>query len=291
MGISFCEIINNNSSVISSKENTYEGIFKLFNEKNIEKTLDDRVFNLVSMEEKEKKLLKDLIINMLMIKPGERYTIDQVLKHRYWIDSDVKIFNLESCSKEKADDIILDNNIYTLHLLGIYELIEFCKIKLGKYSLEILFLAIDIYLRTISKCNPLENITLLKVSNLAHYCAMEAFKYLYWSEYNDDIYEEIEKIWFSEEIKIFKALDGKINTERYFRFAETMEDLQNIYNGLIYPSEENIGYFEYNDEEYEINRNIMNYLNQDGKEYILSKRKQPFVPIDKYKLKIKDFLV
>jgi hypothetical protein len=292
LGISFAEIICDGRRIVNTrKENTEESLIKIFNENNISNTLESRVFKYVKFnDEKEKSLLKDLLINMLMVKENERYTIEEVIRHSYWLSSSVPIFSLDYCRNNIIENIDLEkSSIQDLHYLGVYEINDYCVKNLSDYPLEIFFMAIDIYLRTISKCTPEEKITFRKINNLAVASCLIAYKFFYWSEHEIDVIEDKSDITFNEEVQIYKALNGVIKNDRYFQAAETFEDLVNVYNNLIFPSDDNIKYFEDEGYKYTINKNILSYLNIDAKEFIISQRKKSFETINKYNLKIKDF--
>jgi serine/threonine protein kinase len=293
LGISFGEIITNGRKMIDTrKEISKDVLNKLFNEDAISDTLDKRVFKYVKFEdEREKLLLKDLLINMLMIKDNERYTIEQVINHSYWLASSVPIFSLDYCRSFIPENIDLSKSfVQDLHYLGVYEIVDYCKKELSNYPLEIFFMAIDIYLRTISKCSPEEKINYKKVKNLAIASCLIAYKFFNWSEEYEDFIEVYGKITLNEEVQIYKALEGIIKADRYFEAAETFEDLTNIYNELLFHTEDNIKIFEDEGYKYMINKNIMNYLNiKDVKQFIFSVRKKEFKPVNKYELKMKDF--
>lgn len=292
LGMSFAEIIAEGNKLIDTdRENSKSTLIKLFNEDNISNTLDKRVFKYANIsDEKEKSLFKDLLINMLMINDNERYNIKQVIRHSYWTSGNFPVFSLEYCSSVVPENIDLEkSNIKDLHYLGVYEIIDYCKKDLYDKPLEIFFMAIDIYLRTISKCSNEEVITLKKVKNLALASCAIAYKFFFWSEHDEDFIKEIAKINTNEEIQIYKALNGIIKADRYFEASETFEDLVNVYNELIFHSEENFKYFEDEAYKYMINKNILTYLNQDGVEFVKSKRVKEFKPVNKYELKMSDF--
>lgn len=298
LGISFCEIVNDNHHIVKTPSNNSKKkkkyLIENFNENKIEATLEETVFkyNLFPNEE-EMKLFKDLVINMLMINPKERYTVENVLQHKYWFSKDYNTFSLVNiCTEAKIDDYSL-GYLNQLHLYGVFDVIDFCKKELKHLPLETFFMAIDIYLRVCSKCEFSEIMTKKKVKNLANYCCLVAYKFFNWSELDEEIHYDILEINTSEEIEIYKALEGKIHTERYFKAAETYQDLVNVFYGLIYPSEGNEAYFEIGKEQFVINKNIINYLNQDAKTYILSQRQNESLEnskaFNKHELKISDF--
>lgn len=300
LGISFAEIITDGYKLIDiKKEHSKENLIRLFNEDNISDTLEKRVFKYANIEdEKEKALLKDLLINMLMINDDERYTITQVIRHSYWTSSGTPVFSLEYCSNVEPEKINLEkSNINDLHYLGIYDIIDYCKKNFYNAPLEIFFMAIDIYLRTISKCSSEEEVSLRKVNNLAIASCLIAYKFFYWSEFENDFIKENSNITTNEEIQIYKALNGMIKTDRYFEAAETFEDLTNIYKDLLFHSEDNVKFFYDESYKYMINKNILNYLNIDAKPYVMSLRNKERIssgskelkPVDKYQLKISDF--
>jgi serine/threonine protein kinase len=300
--MSFCEIMNDNHHIVKLFDNSKKNkkyLIENFNEQKIEATLEDTVFSYTSFpNEEEKKLFKDLVINMLMINHKERYNVESILQHSYWFSKDYKTFTLgTSCSEVPVENYNLEY-INQLHLYGVFDVIDYCKKELKNLPLETFFMAIDIYLRVCSKCEFREFMTKKKVKTLAKYCCLVAYKYFNWSESDEEIHYDIVDISTYEEIEIYKALEGKIRTERYFKAAETYEDLVNVFNGLIYPSESNEAYFEIGKEQFVINKNIINYLNQDAKTYILSQRPQEFYGnkslensknFSKHELKISDF--
>ena len=291
LGISFAEIITDAYKMIDFRKENKDTLLKLFSEDNISDTLEKKIFKYYKFnDEKEKSLLKDLLTNMLMVNDKERYTIDQVLRHSYWLASNTPIFSLDYCRTTVPENIDLSKSyIQDLHYLGVYDIIDYCKKNFKDKPLEIFFMAIDIYLRTISKCSSEEKISLRKVKNLAEASCLIAYKFFYWSEEEDGFLEENSEITLNEEIQIYKAINGIIKNDRYFEVAETFEDLVNVYNGLIFHSEDNIKIFEDNYEKYMINKNILTYLNRDAQEYIMSMRIEEFKPINKYNLKMSDF--
>jgi serine/threonine protein kinase len=293
LGMSFCEVMNNNRHITKRFKRSNDNrkyLIQNFNEDKIEKTLEDTVFSYAQFpNDEEKRLFKDLIVNMLMINPNERYNVDQIILHKYWTSNPkTLILGVINCSEVPIENYSLQY-INQLNLLGVYEVTDFCRNELADLPLEVFFIAIDIYLRVCSKCEFNEFMTSKKIKNLANYCCLIAYKYFNWSEVEEELHYDIEDINIDEEIQIYKALEGKIHTERYFRAAETFEDLINVFNGLIFPIEEHKAYFEIGNEQFTINKNIVNYLNQDAKTYILSQRKKEFKPVNKHELKVSDF--
>ena len=68
LGISFGEIIANGNQMISRKERSKSTLIKLFNEDNISDTLEKKVFKYAKFsDEKEKTLLKDLLLSLIHI--------------------------------------------------------------------------------------------------------------------------------------------------------------------------------------------------------------------------------
>lgn len=72
------------------------------------------------------------------------------------------------------------------------------------------------------------------------------------------------------EVRLYKALNGKINEERYFSNSKSHIELFEVYKNLIYPYDKNMELKIKDDkgEEFIINKNIINYLNQDAKKFI-----------------------
>ena len=68
------------------------------------------------------------------------------------------------------------------------------------------------------------------------------------------------------EVRLYKTLNGRINEERYFSNAKSHIELFEVYKNMIYPYREDTE-LKINDD-LTINKNIINYLNQDGKKFI-----------------------
>ena len=140
---------------------------------------------------------------------------------------------------------------------------------------NLFFFAIDLYLRNIYKLTvEFIDFEYTEMEKLAKACCLLAFKYYNWSELknypkalSDKLYS---KDFAREEAIIYKRLNGKINEERYFSNTKNKKELQEIYKFFIRQSKNSDDNLEFitEDTKYVININIINYLNQDAKEFI-----------------------
>lgn len=221
------------------------------------------------MTEDYKRQLKNLLKGMLNISPGLRFNIDEVLNHPFFTSGVPE----ESCTKTIVKNVALTKMEHK-YFEGIYDIIDYCQTKLYDRNVVVFFMAIDLFLRyfTYKDIPPV---------NLPKVCCLAALKYHYWSELRDLTPEQYIDMTSDEfilnEVRLYKTLKGKINEERYFSNAKSHIELFEVYKNLIYPYNESVQLKI--DGELYINKNIINYLNQDAKKFI-----------DSFNLKDKDDL-
>jgi hypothetical protein len=195
---------------------------------------------------------------MLNIDPGRRFNIDQVLAHPFFgsgtTEEICKVKIIKNTPLTKMDKIYFE---------GIYDIIDYCQNKLYDRNVVVFFMAIDLFLRYFT----IKDAPLL---NLPKICCLSALKYHYWSELRDLTPEQYIDMTSDDfiigEVRLYKILNGAINEERYFSNAKSHIELFEVYKNLIFPYIEAIE-LKINNDLY-INKNIINYLNQDGKKFI-----------------------
>ena len=209
-----------------------------------------------NLSTEDKNLLKDLIKNMLKIDPQERYDINQILNHPYFKNYENPFTIQEnSCKLEKPENISL-LDVDNKDLRRVFNIISICKKYFKDDSSYIFFMAIDVYLRVISKIGYIENLEMLSI--------LISHKYFNWSEYSSNKYaKNLEKL-LDQENMIYKILKGKIRSERYFINCENIEEVKFVYKYFIKP--------DYSSGEIDINPNLVNYLNYDGYDFMKSRR-------------------
>lgn len=224
-------------------------LLEKFDNKNIDIFLNNRVLKFTedfSVEEKEQ--FKDLLKNMLTIELNKRYTIDQVINHSFFREFRT---GKSECYLHKPQKYNL-NNIPQKYFLELQEIAKICQKDIPNERLDILFMAIDIYLRFICQ----SSIELMNVIEdwLPRLCMLIAYKYYNWSE-DDKLLDEIVLKSFME-TTVYKIIGGKIREERYYEKFNMLEDAQRFYDLHIKEL-----------------KNIRNYLNDLPMEKSSGKRK------------------
>jgi len=211
-----------------------------------------------------RKQLKGLLMSMLNINLKDRFAIEDVLANPFFGAKSEEIV----CSVSKIKNYSLDK-IDKKYLVGVEDIIEFCKKNFYNNKVAVLFLAIDFYLRYLS-------IKLLPLKNLPITCCFMALKVYYWSEPDkitaDQFVELNSENFIIDEVRIYKALKGRIFEERYYKYAKSHAELFEVYRNFIYPTSRDteLNIVENKLLELRINKNILNYLEQDGEKFIRS---------------------
>jgi serine/threonine protein kinase len=276
LGITFLEIIANGmidyipanlnkKYEYYEKNNSIESFFielsnyqKIqMNSSNIESFLDKYVFKYCKYKIENKDQLINLIKGMLQINPKERYNIQQIFKHKYFKELKAE-YDLNSCEIIKPDNYTLSEKEPLLS--GVNDIVKLCK-KIIKYeSSYILFMAVDIYLRYIARMNEYKEYGSLdiKKSNLIKVCVLISYKYFRWDEFKfDDLIRDLNLNHNNEENLIYKVLEGKIREERYFIHCNNISEVKFLYEHFIRCSKSD-----------KYNPNILNYLNNNGKDFM-----------------------
>jgi serine/threonine protein kinase len=276
LGTIFYQILTNNVNFFPDsiyeqlEENNFDGLSEFYsaimNINTIGKFLDISIIpvaseiNPIIQTEDNQIQLKNLLQGMLNISPGLRSNIDQVLAHPFFNTS----ANDDSCKVQLIKNVSLDK-MEKKYFEGIYEIIDYCESKLFDKNVVVFFMAVDLFLRYFTKKETF-------LINLPKICCLAALKYYYWSELKEltiDQYIDMTSDEFIlNEVRLYKTLNGKINEERYFSNAKSHIELFEVYKNMIYPYREDVE-LKIKDG-LTINKNILNYLNQDGKKFINS---------------------
>lgn len=217
------------------------------------------------IDSKDLSKLIDLLKHMLKIDEKKRFNIDQVVNHEFFAEYEKRDY----CMKRIPSRYLtpLENQSFIKDVVKIDSL---ALKKIPDESVNILFMAYDIYLRVVA----MGNFSILKEINqkpkLFEVCLMIANNYLNWGEIgNTDFSMEIEKYRKIENI-IYKIIGGRINDERYCSNCKTVEQLAEVHKFFIKSSQ-----------------NLVKYLEFDGEEFVKDLPKGK-TPIDK--MTIKEFL-
>lgn len=261
LGITFCEFMVSIYEVYSMLDANSTDDDKKFlkkihqhhtyylNKKNINEFLEQIILVDIKLPKKEKELFKSLIKGMLDLDEEKRFDIDDVIAHPFFNGFNESKF----CMQRAAEVFSLEYVDVNIIKKGIDTIMYKAKEFIPDRPLEILFMAIDIYLRVLSQAS--EDV-LSKYPDLSSVCLLIASKYFFWADVTEkfdlEIFDRSE-----EENIIFKIIGGRIREERYFPAFTYLEEAQSIYNIFLKP-EEPIGY----------NPNIVKYLEYNGKQYV-----------------------
>lgn len=259
LGLTFCEMLSDLNTIFNwlgkntSGDNPkdfkklYDYFIYYMGKRNIDEFLEIVIFDNWNIDDKEKSLFKSLIKKMLEINEDNRYDIKQIVDHPYF----ASYTKNNSCSVSKPQRYSLEN-VSVKQLNKVDYIIRKCKEVIPDRTAEIFFMAVDIYLRFISRA-PKE--VLEKVEKPAKVCLLIANKYFSWDileeKFDSKIFSYIE-----EENLVYKVIGGRIKEERYFSNCQTLEQAKAVYDNLIKPSPE--GH----------NPNLINFLLYDGKDYV-----------------------
>lgn len=254
LGIAFCEMFSNIDDIfegieLSNKLNRtdyktlYSYISKYMSTDNIDSLLDDVVFRKLKIDIVEENNFKKLLKNMLKVDKNSRFNINEVVNDKFFKEFNEKDY----CFSKKPNNYSLEN-VKTEYFKGVLDIMDICKDEIPKETLNILFMAIDIYLRVLSQASKEQ---LSMIEDLPWMCVLIANKYFYWSEmhieFNNNIIFHIK-----EENLIYKIIKGSIREERYFDHCRTVTDAQNVLDFFL---QDNM-------------KNIRDYLSYDGANFV-----------------------
>ena len=261
LGITFCEFMVSIHEIYSMLDANSTDDDKKFlkkinqhhtyylNKKNIDEFLEKIILSDIKISKKEKELFKSLVKGMLDLDENKRFNIKQVIDHPFFSGIEESKF----CVKRQSQIFSLDHVDTDIIKKGIDTIMYKAKEFISGRPLEILFMAIDIYLRVLAQAS---DDVINKYSKLPSVCLMIASKYFFWADIRNKFDAEIFELSEEENI-IFKIIGGRINEDRYFCNFKYLEQAQAIYNIFLKP-EAPIGY----------NPNITKYLQYDGKNYV-----------------------
>ena len=285
LGLVFMLILTDNTEYLPGyivKDTTFPDFTNLaqfyldnFSGDNIVNFINEKVLPNIRHEEakipEEKKNITLLLANMIQVNSKKRADIIKVVNSVFFKDEN----KIGECKKNPVPNISLQD-VNSSYYAGIFTIIEYLRKHFEKQCVVILFVAIDLYLRNVYALEEkYEEFNIKEADKLAKNCCLIAFKYYNWSELKTYPEELSKKLYGKEFVKdetvIYKRLRGIIFEERYFENCKNKKELQYIYFNFIQSKtnpEENIE-FEAEEGNYgEINMNIINYLNKDGKDFI-----------------------
>lgn len=235
LGISFINFYMDMYDYIESKgikeHRDYKKLHNLYMEKFSPKFIDEfletRVMTFIkTFTPKEKEEFKDLLKNILNTNSEKRYNINQVIAHPFF-----KEFRTthNTCLTVKPLNYDL-SKVPEKYFKGVKEIPRICKKYIPYQRLQVLFMAVDIYLRVLaqSKMDVLEKIH----HGLPYLCVLIAHKYFAWSENDDDFVQNIYTVTEYETV-VYKTIKGLINEERYYRQFDNLQEAQKFYDMYI----------------------------------------------------------
>ena len=240
-----------------------------FMEKNVaDKIRHDEVKGDDVKHAQERKNMLGLLMSMIRVNEKKRISISDVIGHPFFREEN----KIDECKKDIIKPISLQDVEFE-YFAGIFTIIEYLRDHFDTQCIALFFMAVDIYLRNVYALTlKSEEFDEERADKLAKNCCLIAFKYYNWSElknYSPDLSKKLySKEFVIEETIIYKRLNGKIREERYFENAKNRKELELIYKRFIQPKrnpDENIYVSEL---DFSINANILNYLKEDGVEYI-----------------------
>lgn len=278
LGATFIRILNNNNNYFFSeifndlRYEKYESLEKFYLEymnqnkiKEFSEMLVEGIGHPEMKNEAKRNQVKGLLINMFQLNPRLRSSIEDVLNHPFF-DS------LKEEDKEFDEKIIIPNlslkDVKTSLFIHVFDILDICTSYLPEKNIGVFFLAVDLFLRYIYEKNEAD-------FELARDCCFCAMKIFYWSEFDKLTLPQLEYIFQAEfmksEMKIYKAVKGRIWDERYYTNARSRMDLARVYKEMLEPYSD-IVTMRIRDEGknfYSINKEIVNYLNTDAKVFFL----------------------
>ena len=202
---------------------------------------------------------------MLDLDEEKRFNIEQVINHPFFNGVGESKF----CVRRHAEMYSLSHVEPEYIKKGVYNILYKAYEYISDRPLEVLFMAIDIYLRLLAQAS--EEV-LSKYPDLSSVCLLIASKYFFWADVKDEFDFEIFDRSEEENI-IFKIIGGRINDDRYYHNFKYLEEAQAMFNIFMKP-ESPIGY----------NLNIYKYLEYNGKDYVQSLNINDGTPIKNAKI-------
>ena len=235
VGIAFLNFYMDIYDYIDSKgikeHRDYKKLYNLYMEKFssgfIDEFLETRVLNLIKkFTPKEKEEFKDLLRNLLHTNPEKRYNINQVVAHPFF-----KEFRTtqSKCMTMKPSNYDL-SKVPSKYFEGVKEIPSICMKYIPYQRLQVLFMAVDIYLRVLAQAQ--ENVLEKIHHGLPYLCVLIAHKYFAWSENDDDFVQNIYAVSEYETV-VYKTIRGLINEERYYNQFSNLQEAQKFYNMYI----------------------------------------------------------
>jgi serine/threonine protein kinase len=278
LGATFIRILNNNNNYFFAeifndlREGKYTKLEKFYlefmNQNKIQEfvgVLVDGIGHPEMKNEAKKNQIKGLLVNMFQLNPRLRSSIEDVLNHPFF---DV----LKEEDKEFDEKLIIPNvslkDVKQSLFVHIFDILDVCTRFMPEKNIGVFFLAVDLFLRYIYAKND-------GSFEIARDCCFSAMKVFYWSEFDKLTLVQLEYIsqpdFMMNEIKIYKAVKGRIWDERYYTNAKSRMDLARVYKEMIEPYSDVVT-MRIQDESknfYDINKEIVNYLNTDAKAFFL----------------------
>jgi serine/threonine protein kinase len=275
LGILTYKLFTNNfkflfKSVYEDLDNDeYKSLYKFqrdfMNENDITNFVDEIIIPKIAeiheevMLPENKGQLRVLLLACLKIDPNKRGSAESILATATFLNVQAEPFICDFTPYQKYSLVDINQGLF----YGIYDIIEVFQKNFTDKCVGTMFMAFDLYLRFIS-------IKKGKILNLVETCCLCAIKYFYWSEFNQLTAEEIVAInkdeFMVREVILYKALDGKVNEERFFNNAKSKKELIKVYETFIYPTNSDDTLL-VSDKEYgtfTINKFITNYLVEDA---------------------------
>lgn len=277
LAIVFMEIINGNNPIFNADRKEFKELNKAildnFSGDNIDSYLQRKVYKYCKdyLPGDEKDSFDDLLKKMIKINENERLNIDEVLNHPYFESFDHKAICYELTPGKYSLDHVTPERLNELRTIAVI-----CKMNIPGKSLDILFMAYDIYLRFISQSN-------VNYGELAQICVLIAYKYFYWADLGSGFGGEID-FFTDEENFIYKTIGGKIREERYLKYCNTLSEAQAVFDHFI-NFKNNTVKVRAKKKMYEYNKNVVNYLQNNGKDFVESHRNNNSKPINQCSIK------
>lgn len=230
LGMTYCEFFADLNDIFfdleysDNEKKDFKNIFKYFkyymSKKNIDRYLEDIVFYKQDVPD----TLKDLIKLMLELDEDKRPDIEGVINHPFFSDLNKATF----CYIDDPETInlsSLDKSVFE----KVYHIIDVAKEYIPDRDAQIVFMAIDIYLRFMSKA-PEEVVK--QITNPHLVALLIANKYFNWNRVREDFDEHIFGL-IKEENLIYKFINGHIKADRYYSNCKYVEEVAYVYNTFI----------------------------------------------------------
>ena len=276
LGITFLQILNGNRDFIpykvykASKNNRYKELYEFltfnFHESKIDKFFDEHLFRYISddINVTIKSQISDLLKNMLHLDESKRFNIQQVVNHLYFKQLSIKVNSFCEIKKQEMYSL---KNVKKQRITGVTKIIQICKAEIPDKPLDVLFMAIDIYLRLISQTS--EDILDIMKNDPELLCILIASKYYYWSDLSD--FDEEIDLYVENENLIYKMIKGLIRDERYLSNCKNLEEAKFVFNTFLNPKNntQNVTILEDGEKiKVKLNSKIYEYLEHDGKKFM-----------------------